>query len=124
MKNKAQFAAITLTLSTLGFMLGVLYGRNTATTNIFPENYAMQISTSADTHTTTITGSGILDINTATKDDLVLLPGVGEVLAQAIIDYRNNNGPFITVQDLLNVSGIGDKKLNGMLNYITVGGQK
>lgn len=59
-----------------------------------------------------------LDINTAGPQELVMLPGVGPSLAQRIIDYRTTNGPFQTIDDLLNVSGIGPTKLDKMTPYI------
>jgi competence protein ComEA len=52
-----------------------------------------------------------LDLNSATAQDLEALPGVGPALAQRIVDYRQKHGPFIKVDDLEKVSGIGPKKL-------------
>ena len=49
-----------------------------------------------------------VNINTATKDELDVLPGIGPVKAQAIVDYRKANGPFKSVDDLKKVNGIGD----------------
>jgi competence protein ComEA len=63
----------------------------------------------------------LVDINTATAEELETLPGVGEVTAQRIIDYREANGPFETIEDIQNVSGIGPKTLEGMRDMITVG---
>ena len=63
-----------------------------------------------------------LDINTATKRQLMELPGFGEVLAQRIIDYRTENGPFSSVYDLLEVNGIGEKKLEEIMDQIKAGG--
>ena len=68
------------------------------------------------------TVSGLININTASHADLVTLPGIGEVLAQRIIDYRNTYGPFRTVAELTNVSGIGTKRLEAVIHLITVGG--
>lgn len=62
-----------------------------------------------------------LDINGASAEELAALPGIGEVLAQRIVDYRAANGPFETVEDLTKVSGIGEKKLAGLEGRITVG---
>ncbi|MGD2177007.1 MAG: ComEA family DNA-binding protein [Anaerolineae bacterium] len=63
----------------------------------------------------------LVDINAATADELQTLPGVGEVTAQRIIEYREANGPFDTVEDIQNVSGIGPKTFDGFEEMITVG---
>lgn len=63
---------------------------------------------------------GPVNINTADLGTLMTLNGIGEVKAQAIIDYRTNNGAFSSVEDLLNVTGIGEKTLEKLRNQITV----
>lgn len=64
--------------------------------------------------------AGIVDINSATLSDLDALPGVGPSTAQAIIDYRTANGPYASVDDLLNVRGIGPSKLAAMRARVRV----
>lgn len=63
-----------------------------------------------------------VNINTASKDELIALPGIGPAKAQAIVDYRKANGPFKSVDDLRNVKGIGAKRLEKLRNDISVGG--
>ena len=64
--------------------------------------------------------TGKININSASADELDSLPGIGPTKAQAIIDYRDQNGPFQSVDDLLNVSGIGPKTLETIRDQITV----
>jgi len=61
-----------------------------------------------------------IDINRAEPWLLEALPSIGEVLAQRIVDYRSENGPFRTIEDLLKVSGIGQGTLDNIRNYVTV----
>jgi len=63
---------------------------------------------------------GLINVNTATATELEELPGVGEVIGQAIIDYRTENGPFTSVDQLLDVSGIGDATLENIRDLVTV----
>ena len=62
-----------------------------------------------------------ININTASKEDLERLPGIGPVKAQAIIDYREANGPFTTIEQIQNVPGIGPSTFEMIKDLITVG---
>jgi len=62
--------------------------------------------------------ASVVNINTATAAELQTLPGIGEVKAAAIILYREENGRFIAKEELLNVSGIGEKILANIAPYI------
>jgi competence protein ComEA len=59
-------------------------------------------------------------VNTATATELESLSGIGEVLAATIVEYRTENGPFTSVDDLLDVSGIGPATLEEIRDQITV----
>ena len=62
-----------------------------------------------------------VNINTATAEQLQTLPGIGPGLAQKILAYRAKNGPFTSVAELANIEGIGLKRLENLLEYITTG---
>lgn len=79
---------------------------------VIPKKVAMEEITKAE--------SSIININTATKEMLMSLNGVGEGTAEKIIKYREQNGYFNTIEDLMNVSGIGESKFNGLKDDITV----
>lgn len=61
----------------------------------------------------------LININICTKDELLTLSGIGESKADAIISYREKNGDFKTIEDILNVSGIGNSIYEKIKNYIT-----
>ena len=61
-----------------------------------------------------------LDLNSATEAELMELPGIGEELARRIVEYRENNGPFSAVEDIMQVSGICESKFAGLKDRVTV----
>ncbi len=61
----------------------------------------------------------LVNVNTATAEELETLTGIGPVLAQSILDYRAEHGDFQTAEELLNVKGIGEAKLEGFRAQIT-----
>ena len=64
--------------------------------------------------------SGIININTASKEELMTISGIGDAKAEAIIKYREENDGFDTIEDIMNVSGIGEALFNQIKDYITV----
>ena len=68
------------------------------------------------------TVEGRININSAGLEELMTLPGIGEVRAQALIDDREANGPFVYPEELIRVKGIGEGVLSGLLAQITTGG--
>lgn len=67
----------------------------------------------------TPSGGGVVYINTATSEELQTLPGIGETTAQAILDYRDENGAFASLEDLDNVPGIGPSTLENIAELIS-----
>lgn len=89
-----------------------------------PETATDDAESSADTSETSgntaETSGDMININTAPKETLVLLDGIGDKMAQRIITYRTEHGPFETIQDIMKVNGIGDKKFEKIKSRITV----
>lgn len=63
-------------------------------------------------------GDGVVHLNGASAEELVDLPGIGPVLAQRIVEHRERVGPFEEVEDLLGVSGIGERLLAGLADLV------
>lgn len=139
--KKAEVAAILVTLLCMSFTAGYFIGRSSGSHVITVSALDTAPSTPPATSPPTSASVGLvseshvssspaasppavsskLDINTASLDALVSLPGIGNVLARNIIDFRTKNGPFKIIDDIKNVDGIGDKKFSAIKDLITVG---
>ena len=129
--KKAGYCLIVLTLVFSGFIGGFLFGRTYNTGDIQlsgqvspadPEPTEATEATPLNDNNTPGVSGGKININIASVDELTALPGIGSTLAQRIVAYRNENGPFRNVDELLEVSGIGEKKLESIRQYIITGG--
>lgn len=76
--------------------------------------------TTATSITATTTFNGVLNLNTATKEELMMISGIGEVTATRIVEYRNDIGGFTSLEQLLDIEGIGEKKLAAWSRYLTL----
>lgn len=87
-----------------------------------PAEQALPVVGQAETSGATGAGGGtaLVNINTASVEELQTLSGVGEVTARAIVDEREQNGPYATVEDIMRVSGIGEKKFAKLRDHICV----
>lgn len=141
MKKPRLSILVTVTLVFVAFTAGFFLGRNgnhggvelsvppgmltEPTETAIQATAASPLETTAPTQTAAETQAPIvfpIDINTADAETLTALPGIGEVLAERIVAYRRENGPFPSVYGLMNVKGIGEKRMEAILDLITVGG--
>lgn len=128
MKNKVSVLLAVVTALFVGFTLGLFVGRNTGSGTVtLAVSPQMQTAptTAATAAAETVpeeTVSFPVNINTADADTLTALPGIGQVLAERIVAYRRQNGPFRAVEEIMKVEGIGEKKAEAILELITVGG--
>ncbi len=97
-------------------------GGKTPTVPVIPTTQPQPTAPTPPTEPTQPTVPGLINVNTATLEQLDTLPGIGPKLAQAIIDYRTEYGNFEVPEDLLHVPGIGEKKLAAIIDLITTGG--
>ena len=115
MKNRPTSVLLVVTCLLFGLILGLSFGSRSRN-EIHVTNTSRVVSDVPEEITL------LVNINTASAQQLAALPGIGEGYAQNIVEYREANGSFETVEELLQVDGIGQTRLETILNYITVGG--
>ena len=122
--KKGQMILLSICTVSLCIVFGIFLGRNIPNSYIQPSQQIAKVTESAVSAGTTQTQreNGPLDLNTATKMQLMELPGIGEVLAQRILDYREMHGAFVAIEDLMNVEGIGEKKVEQIKPFVRIGG--
>ena len=117
--KKSLFLVFSICLLFLFLLVGIIIGRHTNTDYV---TLTTQADNSINTQDVALENLGKLNINHATSDELQTLNGIGEVLAERIVAYRLENGPFVSVYDLMNVEGIGEKTIREISDCIYVGG--
>lgn len=123
MKNERLLPLFALTIASVVFVAGLLLQKTVFYTPLQIPLTQVQLSTADVSVTNNASASDeLVNINTATSAQLQTLPGIGPNLAEKIIAYRRANGPFRSVAELINVSGIGENKLNAIWNLVTTGG--
>ncbi len=110
----------------MAFLIGIYVGRNTVdsalkirTSNSYVSQADERLSPAKPTAAVRADTKKI-NINTATVAELTALPGIGEAMAQRIVDYRAQNGSFADIDLLLKVSGIGEARLDKIREFITL----
>ncbi len=85
-----------------------------------PSTEETQVNVDDDQRSLEVTLDSLVNINTASQEELETLPGIGSVRAEAIINWRTQNGFFLKIEDLLQVEGIGETTFEGLKDFITV----
>lgn len=125
MKNTPVSVLAWVCLILAAFLAGMFVGRNVTGGTIQTSVLTTPATSQAIPATSSPPASqsnGKININTADLQALMTLPGIGEEYAQRIIDYREANGPFAEIADIMNVSGIGEKRFDAIKDFITTGG--
>ena len=117
---RAHWVLLGLTGLFLCLLLG-LYVRDNRAANL-PFAAETELDVPQETIQPELAAPEPLDLNSATAEELTALPGIGEALARRIVDYREEHGPFPTVEAIIEVSGIGEGKLAGIEGLVTVDG--
>ena len=125
--NISILLAITIIFGvfTFGFFLGRNQNKGEISVSVsadLMEKPTMESVTIPKTSEESIKISFPIPINQAGKEELMALPGIGEVLADRIIAFRDEHGGFSSPEELLHVEGIGKKRLEEIIELITIGG--
>lgn len=116
MLKKFEFAGIAIAIAAIIFTAGYFVGKG----NSFPDININVAEETAGSSGSIDDSEWKININTASAEELMELPGIGESISKNIIEYRTENGPFQRIEDIANVKGIGDAKYMEIKDLITV----
>ena len=116
MKLKAYEKALIFAAAVIiAFTAGFIIGRKTASTRVVVDSAPSEVSSVRPSP-----DKALININTADAEELSSLPGIGETLSGAIISYRDKNGPFKSIGEIMNVEGVGPGIYEQIREHITV----
>ncbi len=127
--GKYEILVIVISLALVMFTIGFFAGRGSVDDMISVETQVADVSKDAaltadaddgEEDENVLSPGEKINLNTATEEELAALPGIGEVLAERILQYREKNGEFETISEVMNVSGIGDKKFNAIKDSVII----
>ena len=122
MKNQNFFLLILMTVLFAGVILGYLIGQRAASETVFAAVPEEMLTLPTEALETTPEICFPIDLNKASKEELMALPGIGEKMSFRILAYRRERKQFSVIEDLLNVQGMTEKMLDKIRDLVYIGG--
>lgn len=118
--NRAAATVFYILLLLLALFLGYLWGYYNAPSGFQVTVAAPETSAVIESQEET-EPQGPINLNDAEEEELIQLPGIGPAIAGRIVAYRQKHGPFNTIEEIMDVEGIGETRFNGIKDLISIG---